>query len=202
MTRLRSESTTHLDFCDAADRLVTILAEEGLAQLPGVAAATVTTPVGVFHGLSHVPAHRVTAVSIVRSGDILLEGVRRVEPGVSVGKILIQRNEASADKRPVLFYAKLPAAIAAPDSVVLLVDPMLATGGSASMAISELARRGVAEERIVFLSVVACPEGLTLLANRHPRVRVVTAAVDEGLNEDMYIVPGLGDFGDRYFNTE
>ena len=78
---------------------------------------------------------------------------------------------------------------------------MLATGGSASMAIDELARRGVRTERIVFLNVVACPEGLAVLARRHPEVRVVTAAVDEGLNADQFIVPGLGDFGDRYFST-
>jgi uracil phosphoribosyltransferase len=101
---------------------------------------------------------------------------------------------------PQLFYVKLPADIA--NRTVLLVDPMLATGQSASLAIRELAARGVPEERILFLNVVACPEGLAVLAARHPAVRVVTAAVDEGLNAQKYIVPGLGDFGDRYFGTE
>ena len=84
---------------------------------------------------------------------------------------------------------------------MLLCDPMLATGGSASMAIRELVRAGVDEARIVFLCVVACPEGLRALAAAYPRVRVVCAAVDDGLNEHRFIVPGLGDFGDRYFGT-
>ena len=200
-TVLRDASTLHLDFAQHADRLVTLLAEEGLAHLPGVAPRTVTTPCGVYAGLAAVPAHQITAVSIVRSGDILLEAVRRVAPGVSIGKILIQRDEAAPDKAPRLFFAKLPAAVRDPAQAVLLCDPMLATGGSASMAIRELVRAGVDEARIVFLCVVACPEGLRALAAAYPRVRVVCAAVDDGLNEHRFIVPGLGDFGDRYFGT-
>ena len=200
-TALRDATTPRLDFAAAADRLVTLLAEEGLAHLPGVAPRTVATPCGTYAGLAAVPAERITAVSIVRSGDILLEAVRRVAPGVSVGKVLIQRDEATADKAPRLFYAKLPGAVRDPSQTVLLCDPMLATGGSAAMAIRELVRAGVDEARIVFLCVVACPEGIATLAAAHPRVRVVCAAVDEKLNEQRYIVPGLGDFGDRYFGT-
>ncbi len=199
-TVLRDESTLHLDFSRAADRLMTVLAEEGLAWLPGVAPKAVTTPCGVYHGLEAQPAHTLAAVSIVRAGDTLLEAVRRIEPGVAVGKILIQRDETSPQKIPKLFYVKLPQDIAR--RTVLLVDPMLATGQSASVAIGELLARGVPEDRIVFLNVVACPEGLAVLGSRYPKVRVVTAAVDEGLNSELYIVPGLGDFGDRYFGTD
>jgi len=192
-TVLRDASTLRLDFASHADRLMTLLAEEGLAHLPGVAPLTVATPCGAYAGLAGVPAHLVTAVSIVRSGDILLEAVRRVAPGVSIGKILIQRDEVAADKAPRLFYSKLPGAVRDAAQTVLLVDPMLATGGSACMAVRELVRAGVAEERIVFLCVVACPEGLAAIAAAHPRVRVVCAAVDDGLNAQRYIVPGLGD---------
>ena len=113
---------------------------------------------------------------------------------------MIQRDENSADKHPVLLYVKLPQTIA--DRQVLLVDPMLATGGSAVCAIRELIKRGVKEENIVFLNVVSCPEGLAHMAATHPRVKIVTAAVDDKLNEHKYIVPGLGDFGDRYLGTD
>lgn len=200
-TRLRDRESASRAFAHAADRLMTLLAEEGLAHLPGVRARTVATPCGTFSGLEGVEDARITAVSIVRSGDILLEAVRKAAPGCSVGKILIQRDEASPLKEPRLIYAKLPAAVRDPGQVVLLVDPMLATGGSCSMAIRELVRLGVAEERIVFLNVVSCPEGLRVLAREHPQVLVITAAVDEGLNTQSYIVPGLGDFGDRYYGT-
>lgn len=200
-TVVRDEATVHADFVAAADRLMRILAEEGLAHLPGTTERVVTTPTGaVFHGLAPPPAHTLAAVSIVRAGDTLLEAVRRCAPAVAVGKILIQRDETTRDKAPKLFYVKLPADIAT--RTVLLVDPMLATGGSAAMAIAELCARGVDEGRIVFLNVVACPEGLAVLAARYPRVRVVTAAVDDELNADRFIVPGLGDFGDRYCGTD
>ena len=84
---------------------------------------------------------------------------------------------------------------------VLLVDPMLATGGSCKMAIQSLVDAGVAAANITFLNVIACPEGLASLAAAYPEVKVITACVDEGMNEHKYIVPGLGDYGDRFFNT-
>lgn len=199
-TVIRDAATSHVDFVAHADRLMRLLAEEGLAELPGARPKTVATPCGAYAGLELAPARSVAAVSIVRAGDTLLEAVRRVAPAVAVGKILIQRDEAAADKAPRLTYVKLPPDIAA-RAAVLLVDPMLATGQSAAAAIDVLLRSGVEEERIVFLNVVASPEGLRLLGARFPRVKVVTAAVDTCLDERLYIVPGLGDFGDRYHGT-
>lgn len=114
-----------------------------------------------------------------------------------LGKILIQRDEETA--LPKLFYVKLPHDIG--QRYVFLLDPMLATGGSAIMAIDSLKERGVTADRIIFVNLVSCPEGLTNLFRAHPQIKVVTAAIDEGLNERSYIVPGLGDFGDRYFGT-
>lgn len=198
-TVIRDAATSHVDFVAHADRLMRLLAEEGLAELPGSRPKTVTTPCGAFAGVELAPARSVAAVSIVRAGDTLLEAVRRVAPAVSVGKILIQRDESTIEKVPRLMYVKLPGDIAT--RTVLLVDPMLATGQSAAAAIEVLLRRGVPEEKIVFLNVVASPEGLRLLGERHPRVKVVTGAIDEGLNSHKYIVPGLGDFGDRYHGT-
>ena len=119
--------------------------------------------------------------------------------GMKVGKILIQRDESTEEKVARLIYSKLPGDIA--DLRVLLVDPMLATGGSALKAIEVLEAAGVKQENIVFLNVVSCPEGLARLQKEAPGVFVITAEVDEKLNEEKYIVPGLGDFGDRYYST-
>lgn len=180
--------------------MCTILAEEGIAHLKTVQDKKVATPCGVYNGLA-VPAYEtMCAVSIMRSGDILLEALRKVAVGISVGKILMQRDEEDEAKRPKLYYSKLPENIADCRSI-LLVDPMLATGGSAILAIKVLVDAGVREDNILFLVVVAAPEGIQAVQKAYPGVRIVTAEIDEGLNEDKYIVPGLGDFGDRYYGT-
>jgi len=98
---------------------------------------------------------------------------------------------------PKLFYDKLPEDIA--ERFVLLLDPMFATGGSASMAVDVLISRGVPEDRIVFLNLIASPEGIRSFADKFPKLRIVTAFVDQGLDEKNYIIPGLGDFGDRFY---
>lgn len=172
---------------------MSMLAEEGLARLSGVVETTVETPCGSYVGLQAVPTHTICAVDIVRSGGILLEAVRKVAPDCKTAKILIQRDEETA--LPKLFYDKLPPNMSSYS--VVLCDPMLATGGSALMAIDVLKKAGVAEQNILFINVVSCPEGLKALAEKAPAVRVLTAAVDEGLDENKFIVPGLGDFGDR-----
>eukprot|EP00968_Pinguiococcus_pyrenoidosus_P003365 scaffold213_cov245-Pinguiococcus_pyrenoidosus.AAC.26 len=196
---LRDASTDTPKFVFYASRLHTLLAEEALAWQSDDE-VSITTPTGAVVAIT--PACRAAelcAVSIVRAGDALLESVRRCEPGISVGKVLIQRDESSADKLPKLFYSKFPPDIA--DKKVLLLDPMLATGGSAKMAVQCLVERGVEASRITFVNVVCCPEGLQSLLEAFPSLRVVSAAMDDGLNEHKYIMPGLGDYGDRYFGT-
>ena len=138
-------------------------------------------------------------MSIMRSGDLLLEPLRRLVPGVAVGKLLIQRDEASRDKHAVMMYDKLPKDIASRH--VLLCDPMLATGGSAIKAIQCLVGHGVAAKSITFINLVSCPEGIAALAGAFPEVIIVTLAIDEGLTENKYIYPGLGDCGDRALST-
>ncbi|KAL7565113.1 hypothetical protein ACA910_005120 [Epithemia clementina (nom. ined.)] len=136
----------------------------------------------------------------VRSGDCILEAVREIEPACRVGKILIQRDESHPEKLPRLFYSKMPPEISSMH--VLLCDPMLATGGSAVMALDVLVRDyGVDPSKIIFANLICAPEGLERLGKEYPAVRIVTACVDKGLNEENFIVPGLGDFGDRFFNT-
>lgn len=176
-----------------------ILAEDALAEFP-TETITVTTPCGPCEGVRTLPPEKICAVSIVRSGDCLLESVREVEPSVKVGKILIQRDEEHPEKIAKLFYSKLPSDIR--DIYVLLCDPMLATGGSAIRALDVLVDQyGVDPAKIIFGNVICCPEGLKKLGEVYPTVKIVTAWVDEKLNDDKFIVPGLGDFGDRFFST-
>jgi uracil phosphoribosyltransferase len=113
------------------------------------------------------------------------------------GKILIQRDEATA--QPKLYYSKLPPDVATRN--ILLCDPMLATGGSAKCALQVLVDAGVPPARIIFINVVSCPEGIELLHAAFPEVTIVTGEIDPILDEHKYIVPGLGDYGDRYYGT-
>ena len=117
---------------------------------------------------------------------------------IRIGKILIQRDEATAE--PFFYYAKLPQDIA--ERCVLLLDPMLATGGSAMKAVEHLLEKGVPQAAIIFLNIISCPEGLRAFTEQYPDIHIVTAELDERLDEKKYIIPGIGDFGDRYFGTD
>jgi len=199
LTKLRNKKTKTAEFQIVGDRLMRLLGEEALARLPTVVEGEVETPCGPFHGLIDLPGPPTCVVSIVRSGDILQEAVRTLQPGVSVGKILIQRDESRPDKPAMLYYKKLPKNIA--QSFVILVDPMLATAGSALRAIDVLKESGVEDKNIMFLNLVCAPEGVAVMGKMHPDIEIITLAVDDQLNEDKYIVPGLGDYGDRYYGT-
>ncbi|KAF0700136.1 Aste57867_9324 [Aphanomyces stellatus] len=195
---LRDRRTPHAQFKHFADRLMRILAEEALATC-AMEYATVWTPTGAeYSGM--VPTNNVCAVSIIRAGDALLDAVLHCVPSIAVGKILIQRNENTIEKSPILFYSKLPPRIAGYGRV-LLVDPMLATGGSAKLAIQTLINAGVEEQNIIFAIVVCCPQGIHAVFEEFPHIKIITSALDPDLNEYKYIVPGLGDYGDRYYNT-
>eukprot|EP01098_Paradermamoeba_levis_P008361 TRINITY_DN346_c0_g1_i4.p1 TRINITY_DN346_c0_g1~~TRINITY_DN346_c0_g1_i4.p1 ORF type:complete len:136 (-),score=50.52 TRINITY_DN346_c0_g1_i4:64-471(-) len=124
--------------------------------------------------------------------------LRAVCKSVRIGKILIQRNEETAEAQ--LMYVKLPSDIA--ERFVLLLDPMLATGGSVLKALQVLIDHGVKEEKIVFLNLIAAPEGIKTLCAKFPKVVVVTTEIDDGLNDKKFILPGIGDFGDRYYGTD
>jgi len=197
MSIIRDKRTCQAEYVRAADRLMAILAEEGIARLPCVKPQVIETPCGPFNGVTAPDGHAICAVDIVRSGGILLEAVRKVLPDLKTAKILIQRDEETA--LPQLYYSKLPDGIETMH--VVLCDPMLATGGSALTAIEVLKKAGVKEENILFINVVSCPEGLKVMAKKAPGVRILTCALDSHLNEVKFIVPGLGDFGDRYYGT-
>ncbi|KAL6050891.1 Uracil phosphoribosyltransferase, synthesizes UMP from uracil [Balamuthia mandrillaris] len=195
-TIIRNKDTSREDFIFYSDRLIRLLIEEGLSYLP-FKEKVVTTPTGeIYKGVEW--ASGLCGVSIVRAGESMEAGLRAVAKSVRIGKILIQRNEDTAE--PQLFYVKLPEDIA--ERWVLLLDPMLATGGSAIRAIEVLLEKGVKEEKIVFLNLIAAPEGIKALSEAYPRVHIVTTALDEKLNDVKFIIPGIGDFGDRYFGTD
>ena len=194
-TQLRDNTASRNQFIFASDRLARLLVEEGLNMLP-MEEHLVTTPMGViYHGVK--PIENIFATSIVRAGDIGLQPLRDVCRGIRIGKILIQRNEKTAEPR--LYYIKLPQDAAS--RVCLLFDPMLATGGSACMAINALIEYGVLEHNIIFLNMIAAPEGIKKVSKEFPNVRILTTEVDDVLNEQSYILPGCGDYGDRYFGT-
>jgi uracil phosphoribosyltransferase len=176
-----------------------LVVEDALAEFPASPFPVVTPCSPNFAGVQRLAPERICAVSVIRSGDALVESVREVEPAVTVGKILIQRDEAHPEKPAKLFYSKFPRDIA--NMHVLLCDPMLATGGSAIMAVQTLCEHGVAPENIIFANMICAPEGLRAMAESYPMIKIVTACVDDALNDDKYIVPGLGDYGDRFFNT-
>lgn len=193
LTIIRNRNTERGDFIFYSNRIIRLLVEEGLNHLPVIEHA-VTTPVGrAYSGLLF--QGKICGVSIMRAGEAMEQGLRDCCRSVRIGKILIQRDEETA--KPRLFYDKLPEDIA--ERWVLLLDPMFATGGSAILAVEVLLARGVPEERILFLNIIASPQGISNFAKRFPKLRVVTAFVDQGLDESNYIIPGLGDFGDRYY---
>ncbi|EEB95802.1 hypothetical protein MPER_05173, partial [Moniliophthora perniciosa FA553] len=190
-TIIRDKDTNRGDFLFYSDRIIRLLVEEGLNHLP-VVKKTVVTPTGsTYDGVGF--EGKICGVSILRAGEAMEAGLREVCRSVRIGKILIQRDKEPAF--PKLFYSKFPQDIAS--RYVLFLDPMLATGGSAMKAVEVLMEHDVLEERIVFINLISCPEGLKTFCGRFPQVKVITGWIDQGLNEKAYIIPGLGDFGER-----
>ena len=196
-TTLRAASTPPRHFARLLTRLIGTLLDNCLALLPYSPASSTTPTSHTFDGCAL--SGLVLYVSVMRAGDAFEQPLRDRLPDLSIGKLLIQRDEASPTKQAQLTYSKLPALDAT--ATVLLCDVMLATGNSLCLAVEHLLARGYALERLLVLTVLGCPEGVQRVAERFPGVRLCCQWVDRGLNEHKYIVPGLGDAGNRYFNT-
>jgi uracil phosphoribosyltransferase len=192
MARLRDRETSSDDFRSLAYRISTFLVAEATRDLPTFE-CTVETPLETAT-VRRLDA-RVVAVPVLRAGIGMLQAFLDLVPNAQVGYFGLERDETTAQAR--CYYEKVPPDLGA--AVVFLLDPMLATGGSAAMAVEGLQARGAHHVRLV--SIVAAPEGVELLAQRVPDTKVFTAALDRGLNGRKYIVPGLGDFGDRLYGT-
>ena len=189
---LRDERTAPDEFRRMAVRISVLLATEALRALP-TKSATVKTPLAIAKGQR--VASDVVVVPVLRAGLGMLDAVLELVPGARVGHIGLQRDELTAIASR--YYSKLPAGLA--ECYVLLIDPMLATGGSAVEALDLLKQAGA--RRLQILCIVAAPEGIALVEHHHPDVDIYTPVIDERLNERKYIVPGLGDFGDRLYGT-
>jgi uracil phosphoribosyltransferase len=192
LTQLRDARTGSCEFRARLNELSTLMVFEATRDLE-TRPAPIQTPLAPCEG--RALARPVVVAPILRAGLGLVEGMLDLLPDVSVAHIGMFRNELT--QRPESYYFKAPAHLAQAD--VILVDPMLATGWSATGAVGQLKAAGAKSVR--FVCIVSCPAGLLQLRGTHPDVRIFTAAVDPVLNERAYIVPGLGDAGDRYFGT-
>jgi uracil phosphoribosyltransferase len=190
---LRAKTTTPDLFRRHLQEIAILLFAEASRSL-GLAPVEVETPLASCAGA--ILSKPIVLVPILRAGLGMLDGIQRVVPEASIGHIGLYRDAKTL--RPVRYYDRLPANLAAAE--VLLLDPMLATGHSACEAASILKAQGACS--IQFLCVLACPPGVQQFQRKHPDVPIITAAVDPELNEFGYIVPGLGDAGDRYFGTD
>lgn len=189
---LRDKRTAPDEFRRVATRISVLLAAEALRDVP-VVAGPVDTPLGP--AAARRVASEVVVVPVLRAGLGMLDAVLALVPSARVGYIGLQRDERTAVASQ--YYSKLPDRL--DRAYVLMIDPMLATGGSASAAIELLRRAGARRVRIV--CIVAAPEGVAVVERDHPDVVVYTPVVDSHLNAQKYIVPGLGDFGDRLYGT-
>jgi uracil phosphoribosyltransferase len=192
LLELRDASTAPAAFRRAAHRISVLLAAEALKHVPSES-ATVTTPIGPATGRRM--QGDLVVVPVLRAGLGMLDSVLELVPTARVGHIGLHRDERTAVASQ--YYAKLPHDLAR--SFVLMIDPMLATGGSAVSAIDVIKKSRPAS--VTMICIVAAPEGVALMEQHHPDVAVYTPVVDTELNANRYIVPGLGDFGDRLYGT-
>ncbi|HHX52470.1 MAG TPA: uracil phosphoribosyltransferase [Erysipelothrix sp.] len=193
LTQMRKEDTGTKDFRQNLDEIAGLMAYEITRDLP-VEEVTIMTPVSECKTVQL--AKEVVLVPILRAGLGMVDGIRSLIPTAKVGHVGLYRDEETL--MPHEYFAKFPSNM--PESVVMVLDPMLATGGSAEAAITLLKQRGATQIKLVCL--VAAPEGVKVIQEAHPDVGIYLAALDEKLDEQGYIVPGLGDAGDRIYGTK
>ncbi|XP_042042628.1 uridine kinase-like protein 3 isoform X2 [Salvia splendens] len=221
-TIIRDSKTSTHDFIFYSDRLIRLVVEHGLGHLP-FTEKQVTTPTGsVYIGVDF--CKRLCGVSIIRSGESMENALRACCKGIKIGKILIHKGGDNVQQVCLatrllvnardrchlescffcflvqLIYEKLPTDIS--DRHVLLLDPILGTGNSAVEAISLLIKKGVSEANIIFLNLISAPQGVHAVCRCFPLVKIVTSEIEMGVNESYRVIPGMGEFGDRYFGTD
>ncbi|TFL17779.1 uracil phosphoribosyltransferase [Jannaschia formosa] len=194
LTIMREQETPTAVFRQLLREISQLLAYEITRDLP-MATKRIETPVAPMDAPT-LAGRKLALVSILRAGNGLLDGILELVPSARVGFVGLYRDEVTLE--PVEYYFKVPELLS--ERLVIAVDPMLATGNSSAAAITKLKEAGATDIR--FLCLLAAPEGIARMKQAHPDVPIVTAAVDEKLNEKGYIVPGLGDAGDRMFGTK
>ena len=216
-TIIRDKTVSRSDFVFYSDRIIRLVVEHALGYLP-FREHTIETPTGEsYRGVSFYS--KICGVSMIRSGEAMENALRACCKGIKIGKILVKRRDHDGltgatrespgpgaesldeeDMLPMVLYQKLPVDIT--DRYVLLLDPLLATGYSAMAAVKMLKKIGVLEESILFVSVIASTQGVHQLCCKFPKMKIITSEVDAGLSDDNKVLPGVGEFGDRYFGTE
>ncbi|KIX84353.1 uracil phosphoribosyltransferase [Thermus filiformis] len=194
LAHIRDKNTGSKDFRELMSEVSLLMAYEAMRDLE-LEEKEVETPVARAR-VRVLSGKKLALVAILRAGLVMVDGILKLVPAARVGHIGLYRDPETLS--PVQYYAKLPSDIA--ERRVFLLDPMLATGGSASHALALLKEKGATG--IKLMSIIAAPEGLERIARDHPETEVVVAAVDERLNDHGYIVPGLGDAGDRIYGTK
>lgn len=198
--KLRDVNISREQFRSLSRRIMRFIIEEALASECTMEFVR-KSPLGYYKTLDNPRDIKdYVAVSILRSGNGMLDEVMNVCPDLVIGKILIQRDESSEDKHPIFFFEKLPKNLE--NKKILILDPMLGTGGSVNACIKVLKEKGVKEDNILFLNLISCEDGLKNVFSRFPKIKILTAKVDQKLLPNKYIAPGIGDFGDRYYGTE
>lgn len=193
-TILRNKSTSNKEFRETVEEITMLMCYEALRDLP-LTEVEIETPI-IKTKQKKLAGKKLAVVPILRAGLGMVGGMLQLVPSAKVGHIGMYRDEETL--QPQEYYCKLPKDIS--ERLIVVVDPMLATGGSAMDAISQIKSYG--GKNIKFLCLIAAPEGIEALTKAHPDVQIYCANVDERLNENGYIVPGLGDAGDRIFGTK
>ena len=190
---MRQEDTSTYIFKQNLDEIAKLMAYEVTRNVP-IREKTIKTPICETTG--YELDQKIILVPILRAGIGLVDGFRDIIPTAKIGHIGMYRDEQTLE--PIEYYARFPKGME--EAIVIVTDPMLATGGSAAAAITNIKKRGA--RKILLVCLVGAPEGVERIQKEHPDVDITLAALDEGLNENGYIVPGLGDAGDRLFGTD
>ena len=192
---LRDKNTGSKEFRELVQEIAMFMCYEATRDLP-LKEVQIETPLGLANS-NIISGRKVAFVPIMRAGLGMMDGALALVPAAKVGHLGLYRDEANGNA-PQEYYCKLPFDIA--NREVIILDPMLATGGSAVKAVDIVKKAGA--KQIKFMCIITCPDGLKAFQTAHPDVDVICGAVDKGLNENSYIVPGIGDCGDRLFGTK
>jgi len=195
-TAIRCKDSPLSMFVHKSDRIIRLLLEQAFDLLP-YKDKSITTPINaIFNGVEINT--NLCGVSIIRAGDSMASQLRLIDESIPIGKILLQRDRVT--KQPCYYYSNLPEGIE--NFHIFLLEPMLATGGSAIKAIDILLEKSVKESNIILINFISSPVGIERVNAIYPDVKIVTSSIEEGLNKDSFMIPGIGDFGDRYFGTK
>ncbi len=194
LTLIRDKNTGAKEFRELIKEVSMLMAYEVTRELP-LEDVEIETPICVMKGKA-IAGRKLAIVPILRAGLGMVDGFLSLLPAAKVGHVGLYRDPETLN--PVEYYCKLPSDV--PERDLLVLDPMLATGGSARAAIRFIKNRGA--RNIKLISIISCPEGIAAVRSEHPDVDIFVAAIDEKLNDHAYIVPGLGDAGDRLFGTK